>query len=54
MNENRNITLSADEENSFVKAIKIGYYKEFYKKGLITAEQLDMLISLQNKNENAA
>lgn len=36
-----------------LRAMKIGYYKEFYKQGLITADQLDFLISLQNENSEA-
>lgn len=40
--------IPAECVDGFVKAIKISYYKEFYKKGLITAEQLEMLISMQN------
>lgn len=38
----------------FVKAMKIGYYKEFHKQGLITDEQLEQLISMQNKSGKAA
>lgn len=32
-----------------VKAMKIGYYKEFRKQGLITDQQLVMLIALQDR-----
>ena len=42
------IFMSSDDEKAFVRAVKIGYYKEFYKKGLISSEQLEKLISLQN------
>ena len=35
--------------HDFVKAMKIGYFKEFYKKGFITADQLEMLITMQNR-----
>lgn len=41
-------------KNEFIKAMKIGYYKEFYKQGLITAEQLEKLIALQDKTVNSA
>ena len=38
----------------FIKAMKIGYYKEFYKEGLITAEQLEQLIAMQDKNKKTS
>ena len=38
----------------FIKAMKIGYYKEFYKDGLITAEQLEQLIAMQNTENSSA
>ena len=41
MTNTENINLTSEEEISFVKAMKIGYYKEFYKQGLISAEQLE-------------
>ena len=41
-------------KNDFIKAMKIGYYKEFYKQGLITAEQLEQLIAMQDKTVNSA
>ncbi|MCM1330925.1 MAG: hypothetical protein NC253_16010 [Ruminococcus sp.] len=41
-------------KNDLIKAMKIGYYKEFYKQGLITAEQLEMLIAMQYKTVNSA
>ena len=40
--------------DDFVKAMKIGYYKEFYKQGLITADQLERLIAMQNTANNPA
>ena len=43
------LTLTAEQESQFVRAMKVGYYKEFYKQGLITAEQLEMLIAMQDK-----
>ena len=43
-----------ESKSDFIKAMKIGYYKEFHKQGLITDEQLEQLIALQNKNDNKA
>ena len=44
-----------DCKSEFIKAMKVGYYKEFHKQGLITDEQLEQLISMQNNNtKNAA
>ena len=34
--------------NDFLKAMKIGYYKQFYKQGLITADELDILLKMQD------
>ncbi len=41
-------------KSEFIKAMKIGYYKEFHKQGLITDEQLEQLISMQNNNSKQA
>lgn len=41
-------------KSEFIKAMKIGYYKEFHKQGLITDEQLELLIALQNSDSKAA
>lgn len=41
-------------KSEFIKAMKIGYYKEFHKQGLITDEQLEKLISMQNNTDKAA
>ena len=49
------ITLSEEQETAFIKAVKIGFYKDFYKQGLITAAQLEMLIAMQDQpNHNNA
>lgn len=48
----KSIALTAEQESAFVKAMKIGYYKEFYRQGLITAEQLEALIAMQDKSEH--
>ena len=41
-------------KSEFVKAMKIGYYKEFHKQGLITDEQPEQLIAMQNRSDKAA
>ena len=51
-NPTPSITLSEEQETSFIKAVKIGFYKDFYKQGLITASQLEMLIAMQDKPEH--
>ena len=43
-----------DCKSEFIKAMKIGYYKEFHKQGLITDDQLEQLISMQNINSEKA
>lgn len=48
-NKNENIELSAENKLAFIKAMKIGYYKEFHKQGLITDKQLEMLIAMQDR-----
>ena len=48
-NKNENIKLSTEDKIAFIKAMKIVYYKEFHKQGLITDRQLEMLIALQDK-----
>lgn len=44
-NEN-NIEIPEECMNDFVKAMKIGYYKELHKQGLITDRQLEILIEM--------
>ena len=53
-NENDVIGIPENCKNDLIKAMKIGYYKEFYKQGLITAEQLEQLIAMQDKSINSA
>ena len=54
-NASPSITLSDEQETAFIKAVKIGFYKDFYKQGLITASQLEMLIAMQDQpNHNNA
>ena len=50
--ENMNkIELPAESRRAFRKAMKIAYFKEFNKKGLITDDELEKLIALQNADK---
>ncbi len=51
---NSSIVIPDNCKNDLIKAMKIGYYKEFYKQGLITAEQLEMLIAMQDNTITSA
>ena len=51
---NSSVVIPDNCKNDLIKAMKIGYYKEFYKQGLITAEQLELLIAMQDKSINSA
>lgn len=54
-NPTPSIALSEEQETAFIKAVKIGFYKDFYKQGLITESQLEMLIAMQDQpNHNNA
>lgn len=53
-NENDIIEIPEHCKTDLIKAMKIGYYKEFYKQGLITAEQLEQLIAMQDKTVTSA
>ena len=50
-NKSENIELSEEDKIAFIKAMKIGYYKEFHKQGLITDQQLEMLIAMQDRTD---
>ena len=53
-NETENINkieLLAESRRAFRKAMKIAYFKEFNKKGLITDDELEKLIALQNADK---
>ena len=51
--ENTNkIGLPEESRRAFRKAMKIAYFKEFNKKGLITDEELEKLIALQNADKD--
>ena len=52
--QNNDIPIPEEYKSDLVKAMKIGYYKEFFKQGLITAEQLEKLIKMQNDNKDIA
>ena len=41
--------ISEESRQAFIRAMKIGYYKELRKQGLITDRQLELLIGLQDK-----
>jgi hypothetical protein len=46
---NENLSLADEDLNAVKKAIKIGFYKSFYKKGIITNLQLEKLMQMQNE-----
>ena len=52
--QNNEIQIPEECKSDLVKAMKIGYYKEFFKQGLITAEQLEKLIEMQNDSKDIA
>ena len=43
--------IPSEYADNFLKAMKIGYYKEFYRQGLISADELEMLLSMQRHSE---
>ena len=49
--ENNKLELTPESSRAFRKAMKIAYFKEFNKKGLITDEELEKLIALQNADK---
>ena len=48
------IRLTDEQKADFIRSMKIGYYRIFYKQGLITAEQLAELIEMQRKGKHSA
>ena len=52
--QNNEIQIPEENKSDLIKAMKIGYYKEFFKQGMITAEQLEKLIEMQNDNKDVA
>ena len=52
-------TLTEEQKQSIVTAMKIAYYKDFYRRGIITADQLEQLLAMQpsaptSQTDNAA
>ena len=43
------ITLSTDNLTAVKKSMKIGFYRSFYNKGIITAAQLEKLMQIVNQ-----
>jgi hypothetical protein len=44
---NGKITLSGESLCKFKQAIKVGFYKDFYKNGIINSAQFEKLMQLQ-------
>ena len=56
---NSTSTLTEEQKQSIVTAMKIAYYKDFYRRGIITADQLEQLLAMQpsaptSQTDNAA
>jgi len=52
--ENGNIILSGEDLYKFKQAIKVGFYKDFYKNGIISSVQFEKLMQIKNsKLQNA-
>ena len=49
VSESPKIEIPEECAEAFIAAVEIGYYTEFYKQGLITADELDILLQLQKK-----
>jgi len=41
--------LTEEQKQALVTAMKIAYYKDFYKRGIITADQLEQLLAMQKE-----
>ena len=48
------IQLTDEQRADFIRSMKIGYCRIFYKQGLITAEQLAELIEMQGRGNHSA
>ncbi|HBI53231.1 MAG TPA: hypothetical protein DDX72_10705 [Ruminococcaceae bacterium] len=48
------IEISEESRQAFIRAMKIGYYKAFFKQGLLTAEQLERLIEMNTVKTDSA
>ncbi|MBR1432438.1 MAG: hypothetical protein IJ784_15105 [Ruminiclostridium sp.] len=42
-------TLTGEQKQALVTAMKIAYYRDFYKRGIITADQLEQLLAMQKE-----
>ena len=42
-------TLTEEQKQALVTAMKIAYYRDFYKRGIITADQLEQLRAMQKE-----
>ncbi|MBP3855945.1 MAG: hypothetical protein IK990_10095 [Ruminiclostridium sp.] len=57
--ENKDVTtnstsmLTDEQKHSIVTAMKIAYYKDFYRRGIITADQLEQLLAMQPSAQNS-
>ena len=47
--DNKKLEISEKDRRAFLTALKIGYYKEFHKQGILSDEELEYLINLQAK-----
>ena len=45
--DNKKLEISEKDRRAFLTALKIGYYKEFHKQGILSDEELVYLINLQ-------
>lgn len=46
-NKATKLEISEKDRRAFLTALKIGYYKEFHKQGILSDEELEYLINLQ-------
>lgn len=44
--------ISEESRQAFIRAMKIGYYKAFYKQGLLTDSQLERLIDMNTDKDS--
>ena len=47
--DNKKLEISEKDRRAFLTALKIGYYKEFHKQGILSDDELEYLINLQTK-----
>ena len=46
---NKKIKLTDEQKNEFNKMVKVGIIKQLYKKNIISNEQLNLLIKMQDR-----